>query len=107
MTDLSHPASVQARLEEIDRELAVKQNDAEAAAMDYYRCKRTAQKQRAEAFLTAEGSVAQRNAIADRDTSHIGMLEEGRWEGLKAVVRTLDTRAAIGMSLLRAQSRGG
>jgi hypothetical protein len=105
-TTLTHPGAVQARLEEIERDLAERQRDLEAAALDHWRCKRDKEKARAEEFLTATGTVAERNAKADRITAGMGMEAEARWEGLKAVMRTLDTRAAIGMSLLRAQGRG-
>jgi hypothetical protein len=48
-----------------------------------------------------------RTAKAEVATAHIGVEDEARWEGLKAVVRVLDTRAAIGMSLLRSHGRAG
>lgn len=85
--------------------MAEKQNDLEAAALDHWRSRRDKERSRAEAFLEAEGTVATRSAKADRLTALMGMEEEARWEGLKAVMRTLDTRAAIGMSLLRSQGR--
>jgi hypothetical protein len=103
---LTHPGAVQARLEEIEREMAERQNALEAAALDHWRSKRDKEKARAEEFLSATGTVAERNAKADLSTAEMGMEHEARWEGLKAVMRTLDTRAAIGMSLLRAQGRG-
>lgn len=103
---LTHPGAVQERLAEIENEMALKQNDLEAAAFDHWRSKRDKEKTRAEEFLQATGTVAERNAKADTLTADIGMEHEARWEGLKAVMRTLDTRAAIGMSLLRAQGRG-
>jgi hypothetical protein len=106
VTTLSHPAAVQARLEEIDADLAVRQNEFEDASLAHFTSKRLKEKAKAEAFLRAEGTVAQRTAISERDTAVLGMEEEARWEGLKGVVRVLDTRAAIGMSLLRAQGRG-
>jgi hypothetical protein len=56
---LSNPVAVRDRLEEIERDLAMLQND----------------------------------------------LEEARYEALRAVGRVLETRANIGMSLLRSQGR--
>jgi hypothetical protein len=106
VTTLSHPAAVQARLQEIDTDLALHQNEYEDAASAHFTARRIKEKARAEAFLKAEGTVAERSAKADLETALIGIEEEGRWEGLRGVVKVLDTRAAIGMSLLRAQGRG-
>lgn len=106
MTPLSNPAAIQERLEAIERDLAERQHDFEVAATEWFRAKRDREKERAEAFLSAEGTVAERTAIAESQVPARGE-EEGRYEALKGVVRTLDTRAAIGMSILRAQSRGG
>lgn len=104
---LSSPAQVQARLESIENDLATRQNDVETAAWVWFKAKREREKARAEAFLKAEGSVAERNALADFETADIGADSEAEFEAKKAVVRVLDTRAAIGMSILRAQTRGG
>jgi hypothetical protein len=55
--------------------------------------------------MKAEGSVAERNAQADVETCRIGMEEEALYEATKAVMRTLETRATIGQSVLRSQGR--
>jgi len=102
---LSTPAQVMARLEEIENDLANRQNVLESAACQWFVAKREREHKRAVEFLKAEGSVAERNAIADRSTAREGAQQEAEYEALKAVVRTLDTRASIGMSLLRAQGR--
>jgi hypothetical protein len=111
---LTHPGAVQARLQEIEAELAVKQNEMETAALAFYRSKREREKSRADEFIAAtvkgDGktrTIAERNAIADQRTALKGVEEEARWEGLRAVVRTLEARATIGASLLKAQGRGG
>lgn len=104
---LDTPAIVQTRLQEIDTDLAVRQLDFETAALDHFRSKREKEKARADAFLRAEGTVAERTAIAESKTALIGMEHEARWEALRGVVRVLDTRAAIGMSLLRSYGRAG
>lgn len=104
---LDTPAVVQERLADIENDLAARQIDFEQAALDHFRSKREKEKARADAFLGAEGTVAERTAIAESETALIGMEHEGRWEGLKGVVRVLDTRAAIGMSLLRSHGRAG
>jgi hypothetical protein len=106
VASLSHPGAVQSRLEEIEGDLAMRQQEFEQTALEHFRSKRDKEKLRAEEFMKAEGTVAERNAKADIAVAHIGVEHEGAFEGLKGVVRVLDTRAAIGMSLLRAQGRG-
>lgn len=102
---LSSSAAVQSRLEEIETDLASRQNELESAALDWYRGKREREKARAEAFLAAEGTVAERNAIADKTTALLFAEDEAKYEAQKSVVRVLETRANIGMSVLRSQSR--
>ncbi len=103
---LADPASVMRRLAEIEGELALRQNAWEEAAQAHFLAKREKEKRRGEAFLSAEGTVAERTAIADQATAVIGNVEEAAYEAQKSVVRVLETRANIGMSLLRAQGRG-
>lgn len=102
---LSHPAAIQERLEQIERDLAVRENALEAAALGWFRAKRDKEHQRALAFIQATGTVAERNALADQKTALIGVAEEAEYEALRAVVRVLDTRATIGMALLKTQGR--
>ena len=103
---LDNPAAVIARLNDIEDDLARIQNTLEMAALDWYRAKRDREKARAVAFLSCEeGSIAYRQAVADRDTALDGKNEEALYESLKAVSRVLETRASIGQSILRAQSR--
>lgn len=102
---LSSPAVVQARLEEIETDLASRQNDLEAAALDWFKAKREREKSHAEVFLNDTGTVAERKAKADLATADVGCAEEGKYEGLRGVVRVLDTRAAIGMAILKSQGR--
>jgi hypothetical protein len=102
---LDTPALVQSRLQEIEADPAGRQLDFEQASLDHFRSKREKEKARAESFLKAEGTVAERTAIAEQATALIGMEHEARWEALRGVVRVLDTRAAIGMSILRSQGR--
>jgi hypothetical protein len=103
--DLTTPQAVMDRLAEIENDLAIRQNIFEDAALDWYRAKRDKEKARAVAFLSAEGTVAERSAIADEQTALDGKQEEALYESIKAVIRTLETRASIGQSLLRAQGR--
>jgi hypothetical protein len=105
LTDLTHPAAVMARLAEIENDLAVRQNALEAAGMAWFKGKRDKEFRFATAFLGAEGTVAERRAIADRETALYARGYEAEWEALRAVVRVLETRANIGMALLKAQGR--
>lgn len=99
------PATVMNRLAEIENDLAARQNTLEAAGRAWFTAKRDRERARAVAFLSAQGTVAERNAIADEQTALDGRNEEAEWEALKAVVRVLETRASIGQSLLRSMGR--
>lgn len=101
------PAQLMERLEQIEADLAVRQNVAEAAAESWFLAKRDREKAWAEAFIAAEGSVKLREAIADREVANMGRVEEAGWEASKAVLRVLDTRSMIGQSLLKAHGRAG
>src|ERR1700685_1887855 len=102
---LSTPTEVVSRLEAIDADLAEKQNAYEKAAFEHFKAKRDREKAKASAFLTAKGSIAARNAIAEVETSSDGSDPEARYESLKAVIRVLEARATIGQSILRSQGR--
>jgi hypothetical protein len=102
---LTDAGAVLARLEEIEKDLEVRQNALESAALAWYRVKRDREKEWALVFLRSAGTVAERKAVADRDTSLMGKDEEALYESLRAVVRTLETRASIGQSILRSQGR--
>ncbi len=102
---LSTPQAVEERLEGIEKDLAKLQNDYEQAAYEWFLAKRGREKQKAEAFLTAKGSIAARQAMAEAQTASLGTEFEARYEALKAKVRVLETRASIGQSILRAQGR--
>lgn len=105
MTALSDPGLVLARLEEIENDLAGRQNEFEDAALAWFRAKREKEKAWAVWFIESVGTVAERKAVADRETALVGMEEEAAYEATKAVVRTLETRASIGQSILRSQAR--
>ena len=104
---LSDPGAVMDRLADIEQDLANRQGTLESAARNWFKAKRDREKNRAVKFLAAEGTVAERQAIADEATAVDGKEEEAEWEAVKAVVRVLETRASIGQSILRAQSRSG
>lgn len=100
------PAQVMERLDAIDRDMAERLPRLEAAAQEHFLAKREKEKKRAEVFLTTEGTVAERNASADRLTAETGKTAEAEYEAIKAVVRVLEARSTIGAALLKAQSRG-
>jgi hypothetical protein len=102
---MDSPHAVQARLCEIENDLAIRQGALEAAARAWFIAKRDREKARAVAFLRAQGTVAERNALADEQTAVDGKHAEAEWEALKAVCRVLETRASIGQSILRSQGR--
>jgi hypothetical protein len=99
------PAVVMSRLDEIERDLAIRQNALEAAGRAWFTAKRDKEKARATTFLAASGTVAERQALADQATALDGKQAEAEWEALRAVVRVLETRASIGQSLLRSMGR--
>lgn len=100
-----NPAAVIVRLAEIEQELAVRQNSYESAARNWVIAMREQKKARAIVFLNAEGTVAERSAQADKETALDGVQAEAEYEAIRAVVRTLESRATIGQSILRAQGR--
>ena len=102
------PAQILERLEQIDQDLAARQNDVERAAEEWMRAKRDREKRRAEAFLSAKAdgmTVAEAEAIADRETCRIGLDCEARYEALKRVIAVLEVRASIGQTLARTNAR--
>jgi hypothetical protein len=101
----STPQAVQERLEELDNDLALLQNSIEDAAMAHFRTKRDREKQKALAFLAAKGTDFARRAQAEMAVADVGREEEGKWEALRAVLKTLEARAMVGDSILKAQSR--
>ena len=105
MSDLTHPGAVMQRLVEIEADLAARQQILERSAMKWFQTKRDREREYAEAFLAAEGTVDQRKAHAAIHASTLGKEVEAEYEAVKAVVRVLETRASIGQSLLRSQSR--
>ena len=102
---LSNPAAVQSRLEALDDDLAAFQNQVEDAAMAWFTAKREREKAHASSFLTAKGSVAARNAIAEVETATEGMDAEATWEGKRHLLKALETRANVAMAILKSQGR--
>lgn len=103
---------VMTRLEELDRELAERQNDFEESAENFYREKREWEKQLAQAFIKADGKNQEErrsNALLalerDGDAYYKFVNAEARYEGQKAAFRVRESRIGIGQSLLRAMGR--
>ena len=105
IAQLSTPQQVQARLEEIEHDLALRQNTLEAAAWTWFKVRRDKEREWAKAYIAASGPVHERKAHADLAVATIGVTEEAEYEAVKAVVRLLEARATIGQSLLRSQGR--
>lgn len=102
---LHTPQEVMSRLQDLEREIAERQNPYEEAAASWARAQRAIKRKRAKAFLSSTGSVAERNAHADLAVADFGVDEEAAYEFHKAGIRTLSERASIGQSILRAQTR--
>jgi hypothetical protein len=109
---LSHPGAVMARLAEIEQDLAERQNAYEDAASERVRLVRDWEKRLATARIHAKGSDAEARkaaalmtAIEADDLYDRLKAAEGTYEGCKAVVKVLEVRATVGMSILRAQGR--
>lgn len=109
MSDLS-PALVMRRLEEIDRDLADRQNALEQAARNYHIAAKEFEHKRVVGFLQATGTVEERKSQAykqayEGDYGNSLVQYESEYEALKAAVKVLTTRASIGQSILRAQTQ--
>lgn len=102
---LSSPALVQERLEEIDTQLATALNGMEDAALKWFRCKRDREVAKADAYAAAPGPATERKVMAEAAAAEVGVEEEAHWEARKLVVRLLESRANVGMSILKAQGR--
>lgn len=113
MTDHSSPGAVMRRLAEIEQDLASRQNDFEQAADDRARVVRDWDRRLAIHQKVAKGpnsesrkAVALTQAIEQDDLYDRLTDAEARYDALRVVTRTLETRASIGQSILRAQGRG-
>jgi hypothetical protein len=105
------PAIVLSRLAEIEEDLGHRQLAFEEAAEGFYRAKRDFELELATARLDAQGTVQERAdrallSLAKGDTYKRLIISEASYEGAKAAMRTLETRASIGQSILRSQTAG-
>jgi hypothetical protein len=99
------PATIMRRLDEIEVDLAVAQNELEGIALAWFRAKREREVAEAMEFTRAEGPVEARRMQARRIAASIGVEQEARWEAKRAVVRVLESRANVGMALLKSMGR--
>ena len=83
----------------------MRQNEYERAAFAWYRAKRDLEHDTAVAYLAAEGTVDERRSKARKAVQGLYQDEEASYEAIKAAVRVLETRASIGMALLKSQGR--
>jgi uncharacterized protein YjbK len=104
---LDHPAGIMNRLVEIESDLAIRQNNLESSARQWYGAKRDIEKEKAQALLGSDrASVTEKKAEADLAAYDVqGAASEAEYEALKAVVRVLETRATVCQSLLKAHGR--
>jgi hypothetical protein len=107
MTLLGNPQAVMDRLAEIENDLAIRQNLYEDVAGKWFLAQRDIKKAWATALLGSDAdTVAEKRAEADLAAATCpGAQLEGEYVALKAAVSVLETRATIGMSILKAQGR--
>lgn len=99
-------AEITARLEELERDLASRQNRYEAAAGKWHGIAREREYQHAVQFIASSGdSVTERKQHAAEHTALIGAGEEAEYEGLKAAIRVMEIRSMILMGLLKSLGR--
>lgn len=99
------PHQIEARLQEIENDLALRQNAYGSAAEKFHRAVREREHKHAVEYMKATGNTTDRREQAREQTALIGMESEAEYEGLRAVVKVLETRAMIGMALLKSAGR--
>lgn len=103
---------IQSRLMAIDADLETRQPEYEKAAEQFHHAKRNYEHALARAYVQCQGSnqkeresKALLEVVKARKEYDALVIAEASYEAHKAANRTLDTRAAIGMSLLRSMGR--
>jgi hypothetical protein len=106
-------AAVMLRLQEIEQDLATRQNEFENAAADRARLVRDWEHRLAVARKQASGNDADARkaaalvmAISQDDLYERLSEAESQFEALRAATRVLEVRASIGQSILRGLGRG-
>lgn len=115
MTGLMHdaPAAVMNRLSQIEDDLAERQNAYEDAADELARATRAFNLRFAQAMVVAQGGsekTREAQALIAVAAAEDGVYErltnaEAAYKALKAAIGTMESRATIGQSILRAQGR--
>lgn len=112
MTTLSHPGAVLQRLAEIEHDFGELQNEYEDAAGDKARLIRDWEKRVAIATAKAKGGDANARKqaalvmAAEQDDLYDRLTDaESRYAACHAAVRVLETRATVGMAILKSQGR--
>ena len=106
------PAQIISRLEGIEADAGARQAKGEQSAEAFHRAKRDFELEYAKKYMEASGSPMERKQAATRamdgtETMYALYEAEGAYEGWRAAMRTLELRASIGQSLLRAQREQG
>lgn len=104
---------IENRLEQIERDLGERQEPYATAAEDMHKLAREYEERHARAFIAAQGDTATEKKA--RAVEALAAAEDGIWtrlaeaegayEGQRAAVKVLETRATIGMSLLKGAVR--
>lgn len=104
---LSDPAIVMHTLAAIENDLAIRQNNFEAAARGAYQYRREVERVKARELLTAaDKTVAEKKARAELAAYDVeGVQYEQEYEALKSVIRVLEQRSMILMAVMKSQSR--
>jgi hypothetical protein len=108
-----NPGLVIGRLEEIQNDLAERQNEYEQAADDRARCIRDWEKRLAIShakFATGSDAATRKANAVMRAIEQDDLYErlsdaEARYDALRVVMKTLEARSMIGMAILRSQGR--
>ena len=99
------PQSVEQRLEAIDQDLAIRQNLYEAAAKAHFLKVAEVTKDKAIAYRKADGNSTDKRESANEQHGEDGSKEQAEYEALKAVIKVLESRATIGMAILKSHGR--
>lgn len=99
------PIAVQTRLLEVEASLELVGNDLASIARAYIEAMKDRHLARATAYAGAVGTATERKIVADAAAAQVGIEEEATFEARKLALKVLETRANIGMSLLRSFGR--
>lgn len=89
------PAQIQQRLQELDEDLAMRQNLYEKAAERWYRVLRDREHRHAIEYMKAPGNTTDRREKAKEETALIGQMEEAEYQGLRAAIHVMELRVGV------------